>query len=767
MGAKVYSLAHDLKIDFNELLEVARQEDIRVASHMATLTSEQVEHLINVVEKRRLDAQREEEVLKRVEEGERRDAQEKRKMEELAAKAEAAIGTKRVDAPAAPPPTATATATATATTPPPAGWGDKKDKKDAKTEEVKRKDEREKKAREQRIAKEREKDRERKAPAPPPRPVKPESPPGVDKEVEISLPVTVKDLSSALAIKANEIIQRLFKNHGAMVNINQPLPEALIETVGLEFERMIKVKKKEDAAAIVEKQATRSIPRPESQKPRPPVVAFLGHVDHGKTSLLDKIRNTKVAEGEAGGITQHIGAWQVETEKGKITFLDTPGHEAFTEMRSRGARATDIVVLVVDSCDGVMPQTVEALSHARAANTPIIVALNKVDKPASNIDKVKAQLAQEGLQPDDWGGTTPMCPTSAMTGTGVDELLDMIHLVCEMAEVKADPKAPASGVVLEAEMSEGKGIVTTLLVREGTLHKSDVVLCDVAFGRLRAMYDFKGRRIEKAGPSTPVWVSGLDAVPMAGEKFYVFDDVKKAREVAQTRQQRARTETLAAKQTVRLDDIFQRIQAGHKTVNVILKTDVQGSLEVLKKELPALSTAEIKVEVRHAAIGGINESDVLLAETSEAIVVGFNVVPEDRARRLAEQKKVEIRQYSIIYELLDDVRKAMEGLLEPEEKEEILGHLEIREVFSASKLGKIAGCFVTDGTIDRRASVRLIRDSAIIYTGRIASLRRFKDDAKEVREGFECGLRIEGYDDVKSGDRVECFRIVKVARTLS
>ncbi|MBI4612783.1 MAG: translation initiation factor IF-2 [Planctomycetes bacterium] len=759
MGSKVYSLADELSLKFGELLDLARQEDIKVFSHMSTLTSEQVEHLRNVAEKRAIDIQREKEVEKRLEEGDRREAQEKRKIEELVAVAEKAIGTRRIEEPAAAA-AATAVAPPAASPPPTAAKKETpKKEKEKKTERAKDRVRREEKEAEERLAQQ-EALAQKKAAS--------ELAPGVEKEVEITLPVTVKDLSQALGIKAGAIIQALMKNQQAMVTINHSLSEDLIETVALEFERQIKIKKKEDVHDIVREVETRAMARPATQQqPRPPVVAFLGHVDHGKTSLLDRIRDTNVVAGEAGGITQKIGAWSIETPKGKITFIDTPGHQAFTEMRSRGARATDIVVLVVAADDGVMPQTVEAISHARAAEVPIVVALNKIDKPNASPDKVKGQLAQADLAPDDWGGKTPVVPCSALTGEGVDDLLEMIHLVSEMGEFKADANSPAQGVVLEAEISEGKGVMATLLIREGTLEKGDAILCDVAFGRIRSMYDHRDKKLEKAGPSMAVRVTGLDIVPMAGEKFYVFEDPKKAREVAQARQQRARTETLAAKQTVRLDDIFGRIQEGQmKGVALVVKCDYQGSVEVLKKELGQLAHKEVKVDVKHAAVGGINESDVLLAETSGGIILGFNVVPDDRAKKLAEQKRVEVRFYNVIYELLDDVKLAMEGLLAPEEKEEVLGHCDIRQVFSASKLGKIAGCYVTDGMFDRKADVRLIRDNVVIYTGKIASLRRIKDDVKEVEKGFECGLRIEGYDDIKPGDRVECFRIVKIARKL-
>jgi translation initiation factor IF-2 len=501
---------------------------------------------------------------------------------------------------------------------------------------------------------------------------------------------------------------------------------------------------------------------------RAPVVTFLGHVDHGKTSLMDRIRKTTVADGEAGGITQHIGAYRHDMGDKHVVFLDTPGHEAFTAMRARGANMTDVVVLVVAADDGVMPQTVEAISHAKAAGVPIIVALNKIDVPNANAQKALGQLAEQGLQPREWGGNVEVIRTSAQTGEGVDTLVETLSLEAEILELKAETDAPASGFVIEAQMSSGLGVVARLLVRNGTLKAGDILLAGQGYGRVRRMTDSHGKEIDHAGPSTPVEVSGLDTMPEAGDKFYVAEDLDQARNVAEDRRTRVRDASLATVPQHTLEDILGRIEAGKADViSLIIKADVQGSIEAIVNSLNKLSTAEVRVNVLHAAVGGITTGDVQLAEASDALIVGFNAVPDAAARQLAERIGVDIRQYRIIYEIIDDIRKALEEGLAPEIRLQVIGHAEIRQVFKISRTGSIAGCYVTDGIANRNAKVRITRNNIVVEDERtLESLKRFKDDAREVRAGMECGLRIAGYDDIKEGDVLEFYQKVEVARKL-
>ncbi|WP_291752406.1 translation initiation factor IF-2, partial [Limnobacter sp. UBA6514] len=492
----------------------------------------------------------------------------------------------------------------------------------------------------------------------------------------------------------------------------------------------------------------------------------MGHVDHGKTSLLDYIRSAKVASGEAGGITQHIGAYHVETERGMITFLDTPGHEAFTAMRARGAKATDIVILVVSADDGVMPQTIEAIHHAKAANVPLVVAINKIDKPDANPERVKQELITHSVVPEEYGGDSPMVPVSAKTGKGIDDLLEQVLLQAEVMELKAQVEAPAKGLVVESRLDKGRGPVATVLVQSGTLKKGDVVLAGSAFGRVRAMVDENGRSIDSAGPSIPVEIQGLSDVPAAGEEVIVLPDERKAREIALFRQGKFRDVKLAKQQAAKLENMFEQMAEGEvKSLAVILKADVQGSQEALSHALQKLSTDEVKVQVVHAAVGGISESDVNLAVASKAVIIGFNVRADQGARKTAENNGVDIRYYNIIYDAVDEIKAAMTGMLTPDKKEEIIGNVEIREVYKISKVGSVAGCMVTDGVIRRGAGVRLLRDNVVVWTGQLASLKRFKDDAKEVRQNFECGLQLHNYDDIQVGDILEAFEVKEVART--
>jgi translation initiation factor IF-2 len=501
--------------------------------------------------------------------------------------------------------------------------------------------------------------------------------------------------------------------------------------------------------------------------PRAPVVTVMGHVDHGKTSLLDRIRTSRVAEGEAGGITQHIGAYHVETPRGVVTFLDTPGHEAFTAMRARGAKATDIVILVVAADDGVMPQTKEAIHHAKAAEVPIVVAMNKIDKPEANVERVKGELVAEGVVPEDFGGDAPFVPVSAKTGVGIDDLLEQVLLQAEVLELTAPVEAAAKGVVIEARLDKGRGPVASVLVQSGTLRKGDVVLAGSSYGRVRAMLDEDGRSTDEAGPSIPVEIQGLTEVPQAGDDFMVLGDERRAREIATFRQGKYRDVKLARQQAAKLETMFEGMGEGQAQVlPLIIKADVQGSQEALATSLLKLSTPEVKVQIVHAAVGGISESDINLAIASKAVVIGFNTRADAGARKLADHSGVDIRYYNIIYDAVDEVKAAMGGMLAPEQREEIIGTAEIRTVFVASKIGTVAGCMITAGVARRDARFRLLRDNVVVYTGELDSLKRFKDDVREVKEGFECGIKLKNYNDIREGDQLEFFEVKEVARTL-
>jgi len=492
----------------------------------------------------------------------------------------------------------------------------------------------------------------------------------------------------------------------------------------------------------------------------------MGHVDHGKTSLLDYIRRARVAAGEAGGITQHIGAYHVETPRGVVTFLDTPGHAAFTAMRARGAKATDIVILVVAADDGVMPQTKEAISHAKAAGVPIVVALNKIDKPDANPERVKSELVAEGVVPEDFGGDSPFVPVSAKAGTGIDELLEQVLLQAEVLELKAPIEAAARGLVIEARLDKGRGPVATVLVQGGTLKKGDVVLAGSSYGRVRAMLDEDGKTTESVGPSMPVEIQGLTEVPQAGDEFIVLADERRAREIATFRQGKYRDVKLAKQQAAKLENMFDQLGDAAQTLPLIIKADVQGSQEALAQSLQKLSTAEVKVQIVHAAVGGISESDVNLAIASKAVIIGFNTRADAGARKLAEGNGVDLRYYNIIYDAVDEVKAAMAGMLAPEQREEVIGMAEIRQVFVASKIGTVAGCMITAGQVTRNARFRLLRDNVVVYTGEIESLKRMKDDVREVKEGFECGIKLKNYNDIREGDQLEVFEVKEVARTL-
>lgn len=584
----------------------------------------------------------------------------------------------------------------------------------------------------------------------------------VAREIHVPETITVADLAHKMSVKAAEVIKHLMKL-GQMVTINQVLDQETAMIVVEEMGHKALAAKLDDPEALLEEAPSHDA----IMLPRPPVVTVMGHVDHGKTSLLDYIRRAKVAAGEAGGITQHIGAYHVKTDRGVITFLDTPGHEAFTAMRARGAKATDIVILVVAADDGVMPQTVEAIAHAKAAQVPLVVAMNKMDKPEANPDRVKQELVGHEVVPEDYGGESPFIGVSAKTGAGIDDLLENVLLQAEVLELKAPKDAPAKGLVIEARLDRGRGPVATVLVQSGTLRKGDVVLAGSSWGRVRAMLDENGRPIDEAGPSIPVEIQGLQEVPSAGEEVLSLADERKAREIALFRQGKFRDVKLAKQQAAKLENIFDAMTEGEtKSLNLIIKSDVQGSQEALVHAMQKLSTDEIKVQVVHAQVGGITESDINLAMASNAVVIGFNVRADQQAKRVAEGNGVDIRYYNIIYDAVDEIKSAMAGMLSPDRKEEVIGLVEIRQVFRVSKVGNVAGCMVLEGIVRRGARVRLLRDSVVLFTGELDSLKRFKDDVREVKEGFECGLSVKNYDDIKEGDQLEVFEIKEVARSL-
>lgn len=578
--------------------------------------------------------------------------------------------------------------------------------------------------------------------------------------IEMGNTITVKAFADKLGKNTVEVIKELMFM-GVMAAINQELDFETAKKLGekLKVEVIRQEDDGEDDFAEIEGEEVDD----ESLEKRPPVVTVMGHVDHGKTSLLDAIRKAKVTETEAGGITQHIGAYVVNINGEKITFLDTPGHEAFTAMRARGAQITDVVVLVVAADDGIMPQTEEAINHCKAANVPLIVAINKIDKPSANPDRVKQELTEHGLVAEDWGGDTVCVPVSAKTKEGIDNLLEMIVLTAEIQELKADATRKAKGVVIESKLDKGRGAVASLLVQNGTLHSGDSILVGSTYGRIRAMFDDKGKKIKSAGPSVPVEVLGLSEVPAAGDKFNVIKDEKTARTMAEKRKEKLRTAYLNANHKVSLEDLYNQIQEGKvKELNIIVKADVQGTIEALRQSLEKLSTDSVKVRVIHAAVGAITETDVTLASASNAIIIGFNVRPDTNASVVAEKEEVEMKTYRIIYNAIDDVKAAMIGMLEPEFKEVIVGKVEIRQVYKISNVGTIAGCYVLDGKITRNSSIRIIRDGIVILEGTLGSLKRFKDDAKEVAKGYECGLTIERFNDIKEGDILEVFAMEEI-----
>lgn len=590
--------------------------------------------------------------------------------------------------------------------------------------------------------------------------------PEYDPSEPVKIPeiLTLKEFAEAIHIPANDIIKKLLISGGGLVNLNTELDFERAEEIALEYDRIVELEETVDVIEELLKDEDEEDTK--DLVTRPPVVCVMGHVDHGKTSLLDAIRSARVTAGEAGGITQHIGAYTVQTESGTITFLDTPGHEAFTSMRMRGAQSTDIAILVVAADDGVMPQTIEAINHAKAAGVEIIVAINKIDKESANIERVKQELTEYELIPEDWGGSTIFVPVSAHTKEGIQELLEMVLLTAEVMELKANPNRVARGLVIEAELDKGKGSVATVLVQKGTLRVGDAIAAGSAHGKVRAMMDDRGRRVKEAGPSQPVEILGLNEVPQAGEVFVGCESEKEARNFAETFISQHRVKMLEeTKSKMSLDDLFNQIQEGNlKELNIVVKADVQGSVEAIKQSLIKLSNEEVVIKIIHGGVGAINESDVILASASNAIIIGFNVRPDATAKEIADREGVDLRLYRVIYNAIEDVEAAMKGMLDPVFEEKVLGHAEVRQTFKASGVGTIAGSYVQDGTFERNCSVRLTRDGIVIFDGPLASLKRFKDDVKEVRAGYECGFVFENYNDIKEGDLVEAYKMVEIER---
>lgn len=572
--------------------------------------------------------------------------------------------------------------------------------------------------------------------------------------------VVVGNFANLMGVPATQIIMSLMKM-GIMANINQNIKFETAEKIAYELDKLVELKPQEEEKEDIIIQDDLE----EDLRPRPPIVTVMGHVDHGKTSLLDAIRKTKVTDKEAGGITQHIGASEVYVNGKKVVFLDTPGHEAFTQMRLRGAQVTDIAILVVAADDGIMPQTIEAISHAKAANIPIIVAINKIDKPAANIEKVRQELSNNGLIVEDWGGDVIDVPVSAKQGQNLDKLLEMVLLVAEMEELKANPNRPAVGTVIESNLDKGRGPVATVIVSNGTLKVGDPIIAGTAYGKIRALVNDKGQRVKKASPSTPVEILGLNEVPMAGDQFVVMPSEKAARVVGEKRRTKLRDEQMKASSKITLEDLFDKMQDGEvKELNIILKADVQGTAEAIRQSIEKISTEEVQLKVIHSGVGAITDSDIMLSSASNAIVIGFNVRPTSSAIALAEREQVDMRTYRIIYELIEDLEKAMKGMLDPEYKEVVIGQAEVRNIFKVSGVGTIAGCYVIDGKITRSAKARLVRDGIVIYDGSIGSVRRFKDDVKEVNRGYECGITLENFNDIKEQDIIEAYEMQEIER---
>jgi len=742
---RVYELAKELKVSSKDLIDVLEKHDIKVKSHMSTLDSHQVEWLMSKLNPQKPETKSASEAEKKT-----------KKPKQPVVDKKAVDSGKRTDI----------SGKAEAEKPAVKEYRDVRDTKDTKDT----KDTRSRKDSDKKGHQEKRDHRNNKAKAGKPQqrggkhPKKTSAPVQEKQEtkprsVKLESDFTVGTFAEKLGIKASEVIKKLME-YGIMATINQTMPEDSAIIVADDFGIQLEIVEKKDEYEIPVIEDS-----PESLVERPPIVTVMGHVDHGKTSLLDSIRHTKVTAQEAGGITQHIGAYQVYANGKKITFIDTPGHEAFTAMRARGAQATDIAVLVVAADDGVMPQTIEAINHAKAADIPIIVAVNKIDKPNASPDHVKQQLTEYGLVPEEWGGDTIVVEISATKGIGIDQLLEMILLVAEIQELKANPDRMAEGVVIDSQLDKGRGPVATLLVQTGTLYVGDSITVGTTHGKVRSMTNEKGRPLKKAEPSVPVQVQGFAEVPKAGERFFVVDE-KAAKWISQKKKDEERAHDLQQKK-ISVGDMFKQLDEGAvKELNVVLKADVNGTVEAMRQSLEQLNSDEVKVNIIHGGVGAVNETDVMLAAASNGIVVGFNVRPDANAKKAAEREGVEIKLSRVIYEVIDEVRKLMSGLLDPEYRENILGRAEVRETFKVPKVGVVAGCYVTNGKITNKAKVRLIRDGVVIHEGSLASLKRFKDDAKEVEQGYECGIGIENFNDIKVGDEIEAYVIEEVQRTL-
>ena len=727
---RVYTIAEELGIPSKELIAKLEELDIKVSSHMSTLTIEEADIIVEMLK---------EEGKPKVKHKEDKPRDEKHNAEEK-------INTKQ----------------------------DNNNKELPKKEKIEIQDE---ETQEQEIEEEyqdkknkKNKHKNKQTTSSQKQQIKKQEPQEVKQEkdaenedsgiIQLDNTVVVGEFANLINVPATQVIMSLMKM-GIMANINQNIKFETAEKIAYEHDVLVELKPQEEETEdiIIEND------QEEDLSPRPPIVTVMGHVDHGKTSLLDAIRNTKVTDKEAGGITQHIGASEVYVNGKKVVFLDTPGHEAFTQMRLRGAQVTDIAILVVAADDGIMPQTVEAISHARAANIPIIVAINKIDKPAANIERVRQELSNNGLLVEAWGGTIVDVPVSAKKGENIDKLLEMILLVAEMEELKANPNRPAVGTVIESNLDKGRGAVATVIVSNGTLKVGDPVIAGTAYGKIRALFNDKGQRVKKATPSTPVEILGLNEVPLAGDQFVVMPSEKAARAIGEKRREKQRDEQMKASSKITLEDLFDKMQEGEvKELNIVLKADVQGSVEAIRQSVEKISNEEVQLKVIHCGVGAITDSDIMLASASNAIVIGFNVRPAQSAVAMAERERVDLRTYRIIYELIEDIEKAMKGMLEPEYKEVVIGQAQVRELFKVSGLGTIAGSYVTDGKVSRNAKARLVRNGIVIYDGAIASVRRFKDDVKEVNRGYECGLMLENFNDIKEEDIIEIYEMQEIER---
>jgi len=726
---RVYTIAEELGIPSKELIAKLEELDIKVSSHMSTLTIEEADIIVEMLR---------EEGKPKVKHKEDKPRDEKHNAEEK-------INTKQ----------------------------DNNNKELPKKEKIEIQDEetQEQEIEEEYQDKKNKKNKHKnKQTTSQKQQIKKQEPQEVNKEkntenedsgiIQLDNTVVVGEFANLINVPATQVIMSLMKM-GIMANINQNIKFETAEKIAYEHDVLVELKPQEEETEdiIIEND------QEEDLSPRPPIVTVMGHVDHGKTSLLDAIRNTKVTDKEAGGITQHIGASEVYVNGKKVVFLDTPGHEAFTQMRLRGAQVTDIAILVVAADDGIMPQTVEAISHARAANIPIIVAINKIDKPAANIERVRQELSNNGLLVEAWGGTIVDVPVSAKKGENIDKLLEMILLVAEMEELKANPNSPAVGTVIESNLEKGRGAVATVIVSNGTLKVGDPVIAGTAYGKIRALFNDKGQRVKKATPSTPVEILGLNEVPLAGDQFVVMPSEKAARAIGEKRREKQRDEQMKASSKITLEDLFDKMQEGEvKELNMVLKADVQGSVEAIRQSVEKISNEEVQLKVIHCGVGAITDSDIMLASASNAIVIGFNVRPAQSAVAMAERERVDLRTYRIIYELIEDIEKAMKGMLEPEYKEVVIGQAQVRELFKVSGLGTIAGSYVTDGKVSRNAKARLVRNGIVIYDGAIASVRRFKDDVKEVNRGYECGLMLENFNDIKEEDIIEIYEMQEIER---